>query len=84
MGFDPFRLQADRACAIRPGQDRGHPLMGYAGIEALGSERGQAMVEYVIVALAVLGGVLALNALLVPPMNELYVFITDVVSLPIP
>jgi hypothetical protein len=58
--------------------------MGYAGIEALGSERGQAMVEYVIVALAVLGGVLALNALLVPPMNELYVFITDVVSLPIP
>jgi hypothetical protein len=41
-------------------------------------------VEYVIVAIAVLGGVLALNALLVPPMNELYVFITDVVSLPIP
>ena len=50
----------------------------------LKNERGQAMVEYVIVAVAVLGGVLALNALLVPPMNELYEFITDVVSLPIP
>ncbi|MEJ2640801.1 MAG: hypothetical protein P8010_14605 [Desulfosarcinaceae bacterium] len=50
----------------------------------LNNERGQAMVEYVIVAVAVLAGVLVMNALLVPPMNELYNFITDVVSLPIP
>jgi hypothetical protein len=53
-------------------------------IQVLNNESGQAMVEYVIVALAVLGGVLALNALLVPPINELYGLITDVVSLPIP
>jgi hypothetical protein len=53
-------------------------------IQVLNNESGQAMVEYVIVALAVFGGVLALNALLVPPINELYGLITDVVSLPIP
>lgn len=48
------------------------------------NERGQAMVEYVIIATAVVAGVLALNGLLVPPLNELYTLITDVVSLPIP
>jgi Flp pilus assembly pilin Flp len=61
-----------------------HPLMTREYLQALKNERGQAMVEYVIVVVAVLAGVLAVNALLVPPMNELYKFITDVVSLPIP
>jgi hypothetical protein len=42
------------------------------------------MVEYVIVAGAVLFGVLTINALLVPPLNEFYTLITDVISLPIP
>ena len=35
-------------------------------------------------AAAVAAGVLAINALLIPPLNELYTLITDVVSLPIP
>ncbi|MDJ0780970.1 MAG: hypothetical protein QNJ22_03320 [Desulfosarcinaceae bacterium] len=48
------------------------------------NEDGQAMVEYLIIAGAVLAGALALNGLLVPPLNELYIFITDVISLPIP
>jgi Flp pilus assembly pilin Flp len=71
---------------MRPIDGGGHPMtmMVRNGIQVLNNERGQAMVEYVIVAVAVLGGVLALNGLLVPPINELYVFITDVVSLPIP
>lgn len=51
---------------------------------AFDNERGQAMVEYVIVAGAVLFGVLTISALLIPPLNEFYTLITDVVSLPIP
>lgn len=42
------------------------------------------MVEYVIIAAAVMIGALAISALLVPPLNELYNFMTDVISLPIP
>jgi hypothetical protein len=54
------------------------------GFKELGNERGQAMVEYVIVAAAVITGVLTINALLLPPLNEFYVLMTDVISLPIP
>jgi len=47
-------------------------------------ESGQAMVEYVIVTMAVICGVLAINASIVPPLNDLYELIADVVSLPFP
>lgn len=47
-------------------------------------ESGQAMVEYVIVTMAVLLGVLAINASIVPPLNDLYELIADIVSLPFP
>ena len=49
-----------------------------------GREEGQGMTEYVIVAAAVVAGILTINAVIIPPLNDLYVLITDVVSLPIP
>ena len=50
----------------------------------LSEERGQAMVEYVIVATYVVAGVIAINAFIVPPLNDLYTLIANVVALPYP
>lgn len=47
-------------------------------------ERGQAMVEYVIVTMAVVAGVLTINTFILPPLNDLYRLIADIISLPFP
>jgi len=47
-------------------------------------ERGQAMVEYVIVTMAVVAGVLTINTFILPPLNDLYRLIADMISLPFP
>ena len=47
-------------------------------------ESGQAMVEYVIVTMAVIAGVLTINTFILPPLNDLYELIADIVSLPFP
>jgi Flp pilus assembly pilin Flp len=50
----------------------------------LHEERGQGMVEYVIVTAYVIAGVIAINAFIVPPLNDLYELIANVASLPFP
>jgi hypothetical protein len=47
-------------------------------------QRGQAMVEYVIVTMAVIAGVLTINSFVLPPLNDLYSLIADMISLPFP
>ena len=47
-------------------------------------ESGQAMIEYVIVTMAVIAGVLTINTFILPPLNDLYELIADIVSLPFP
>ena len=47
-------------------------------------EEGQAMVEYVIVTTYLIAGVIAINTFIVPPLNDLYALIANVVSLPYP
>jgi Flp pilus assembly pilin Flp len=47
-------------------------------------ESGQAMVEYVIVTMAVIAGVLTINTFILPPLNDLYELIADIISLPFP
>jgi len=42
------------------------------------------MVEYVIVTTYVIVGVIAINSFIVPPLNDLYSLIANVVSLPFP
>ncbi len=50
----------------------------------LANNNGQAMTEYAIVAAAVVVGALTINALIIPPLNDLYELIAIVVSLPFP
>ena len=47
-------------------------------------ESGQGMIEYVIVTMAVIAGVLTINTFILPPLNDLYELIADIVSLPFP
>jgi Flp pilus assembly pilin Flp len=47
-------------------------------------ERGQAMVEYVVVTMAVIAGVLTINTFILPPLNDLYTLMADMISLPFP
>jgi len=47
-------------------------------------ESGQAMVEYVIVTMAVIAGVLTINSFVLPPLNDLYTLMADMISLPFP
>ena len=42
------------------------------------------MVEYVIVTAYLIVGVIAINTFIVPPLNDLYALIANVVSLPYP
>ncbi len=56
--------------------------IGVKGI--LADNFGQAMTEYAIVAAAVVVGVIAINSLIIPPLNDLFELIAIVVSLPFP
>ncbi len=47
-------------------------------------ENGQAMVEYVIVSVAVVAGVLTFNELVIPRIAFLYELIANIVCLPFP
>lgn len=47
-------------------------------------ENAQAMVEYVVVAGGVVAGVLTINTIILPPLNKFYMFISLMLSLPIP
>jgi Flp pilus assembly pilin Flp len=47
-------------------------------------EKGQAMVEYVVVTMAVIAGVLTINTFILPPLNDLYTLMADMISLPFP
>ena len=55
---------------------------GFSGF--LHNDQGQAMVEYVIVTTYLIAGVIAINTFIVPPLNDLYALIANVVSLPYP
>ncbi|MCP4714759.1 MAG: hypothetical protein GY868_06540 [Deltaproteobacteria bacterium] len=46
--------------------------------------QGQAMVEYAIVAAGVVLGVLFINALIIPQLNDYYELIANIVRLPAP
>jgi len=56
----------------------------HVSMQLMRQENGQAMVEYVIVAAAVVIGVLAFNELVIPRIVFLYRFIGCMVSLPFP
>jgi len=42
------------------------------------------MVEYVVVTMAVIAGVLTINTFILPPLNDLYTLMADMISLPFP
>jgi len=42
------------------------------------------MIEYIIVTMAVIAGVLTINSFVLPPLNDLYTLIADMISLPFP
>ena len=48
------------------------------------SEKGQAMVEYAIIAAGILVGVVVINSILVPALNTFYELIAFILSYPIP
>lgn len=47
-------------------------------------ENAQAMVEYAVVAGGIVAGVLTINAIILPPLNNFYRLISLMLSLPIP
>jgi hypothetical protein len=47
-------------------------------------QAGQGMVEYVIVAAAVVAGAIATNSLIIPPLNDLYELMACMFSIPFP
>ena len=48
------------------------------------NQNGQGMVEYVVVAAAVVVGAIATNSLIIPPLNDLYEFMACMFSIPFP
>ena len=49
-----------------------------------GKQNGQGMVEYVIVAAAIVLGAIATNSLIIPPLNDLYELMAGMFSIPFP
>ena len=65
---------------MRVSQERGGLVAAF-----LRDERGQGMTEYVILgAWTILTGVLLINKGIIPPLNELYQLVANVVFMPFP
>ncbi len=62
----------------------GFSVKELATMRLIQQESGQAMVEYVIISVAILAGVLTFNELVIPRIAFLYEFIANIVSLPFP
>lgn len=48
------------------------------------NHNGQGMVEYAIVAAAIVLGAIATNSLIIPPLNDLYELMAGMFSIPFP
>jgi hypothetical protein len=45
---------------------------------------GQGMTEYAIVAAAIVAGTITINSIIIPPLNDLYELMANMLSLPFP